>query len=254
MEIGVKSDQGLERVLRRDRWVVLALLTVVIVASWSYLLAGAGMDMSAMASTDWSPGYAIIMFLMWWIMMIAMMLPGATPMILLFASVNRRQRTSGNPYVPTTLFTASYLLAWAGFSLLATVLHWGIKQAGLLADMALTNQLLGAGILMAAGIYQLTPLKQACLRHCRMPAMYIATHWRPGTRGAFIMGLQHGVFCLGCCWVLMLLLFFGGVMNLYWIAGLAVYVLIEKTIPTGNWLDYGLGVVLVAVGAWFVVS
>lgn len=244
------ADQSVERLLHKDRRVVLALLIAVTLASWTYLLAGAGMDMSAMETTNWSPGYAVVMFFMWWIMMIAMMLPGATPMILLFASVNRRQREQGNPYVPTTLFTASYLLAWAGFSLVATALHWTILQAGLLAHMAITSEFLGAGILITAGAYQLTPLKQACLRHCRMPAMYIATHWRSGPRGAFIMGLQHGAFCLGCCWVLMLLLFVGGVMNLYWIAGLAIYVVFEKTIPAGNWLDYTLGVALIVAGVW----
>ncbi|MFL1465991.1 DUF2182 domain-containing protein [Marinobacter sp. HN1S83] len=248
------ADQSVERLLHKDRRVVLALLIAVTLASWAYLLAGAGMDMSAMETITWSPGYAVVMFFMWWIMMIAMMLPGATPMILLFASVNRRQREQGSPYVPTSLFTASYLLAWAGFSLAATLLHWAIHQAGLLMHMAVTSELLGAGILITAGAYQLTPLKQACLRHCRMPAMYIATHWRPGPRGAFIMGLQHGAFCLGCCWVLMLLLFVGGVMNLYWIAGLAIYVMIEKTISTGNWLDYGLGVILIAVGGWLLVQ
>lgn len=261
-------DATIEGALRRDRWIVVAGLVAVAAASWAYLLAGAGMDMDmgasdamsmpgmddqmagmAMTPAAWTPHYAVVMFLMWWIMMIAMMLPGATPMILLFAAVNRRQRERGNPFVTTTLFTASYLVAWAGFSLLAVILHWMLQRTGLLSpDMALTSQFIGAGLLVAAGLYQITPIKQACLRHCRSPAAYLAEHWRRGTGGAVVMGLQHGAYCLGCCWFLMLLLFFGGVMNLVWIAGLALYVLVEKAIPAGHWLDYGVGAVLVAAG------
>lgn len=261
-------DHTVEKLLRRDRIVVLTLLLAVMAASWAYVLTGAGMGMSAfemtrmsamdgamggmaMAPSAWSPGYAVVMFFMWWIMMIAMMLPGATPMILLFAAINRRQREKGNPHVPTTLFTASYLVAWAGFSLVATAAHWFFDQAGLLSPgMVVTGQILGAGLLVAAGLYQLTPLKQTCLRHCRMPAAFLAAHWRPGARGAVNMGLRHGAYCLGCCWFLMLLLFFGGVMNLYWIGGLALYVLLEKTIPVGHWLDYGVGIALTAAGGW----
>ena len=265
-------DDTVERLLRRDRIIVLSLLLAVIGASWGYVLAGAGMGMTAFEMTQmsltaepmagmamepaaWSPAYAVMMFFMWWIMMIAMMLPSATPMILLFATVNRRRRESGSPYVPTTVFTGSYLLAWAGFALAATAVHWGLHQAGLLAPgMVVTSQLLGAGLLIAAGLYQLTPLKQACIRHCRMPAFYLASHWRPGMRGAFILGARHGAYCLGCCWFLMLLLFFGGVMNLYWIAGLAVYVLLEKTVPAGHWLDYGLGAALTLAGGALLAS
>lgn len=268
----MQMDTALEGALRRDRWLVFSLLAAVIVAGWAYLLAGAGLGMSALEMTGiggiaepmagmaasaaaWSPGYAIVVFVMWWAMMMAMMLPSATPMILLFATVNRRQRQQGNPYVSTSLFTASYLVAWAGFSLAAVGLHWLLDQAGLIAlNMAVTSQLLAAGLLVAAGIYQFTPIKQACLRHCRMPAAYLAEHWRPGTRGAFAMGLQHGAYCLGCCWFLMLLLFFGGVMNLYWIAGLALYVLLEKAVPAGQWLNHGIGLVLVAAGGWLLLA
>ncbi|WP_290652204.1 DUF2182 domain-containing protein [Aquisalimonas sp.] len=262
------AGNSVERLLRRERAIALSLLVGVIMASWGYLLAGAGMGMSAFEMTQliyvdrpmagmamepvlWSPGYAVIMFFMWWVMMIAMMLPSAIPMILLFATVNRQRRASAGPIVSTTLFTASYLMCWAGFSLAATVLHWAINDVGLLAPgMVVTSQLLGAGILLAAGLYQLTPLKKACLRHCRMPALYLATHWRPGTSGAWLLGLRHGAYCLGCCWVLMLLLFFGGVMNLVWITGLALYVLLEKTLPAGHWLDYGLSVALTTAGGW----
>jgi predicted metal-binding membrane protein len=259
----MRLGAAVEGVLRRDGWVVLSILAAVIVASWAYILAGAGMGMPdveatgtgrlaepmagmAMMPTAWSPGHAVVMFLMWWIMMVAMMLPGATPMILLFAAINRRQRRDGKPYVPTTLFTASYLAAWAGFSLAATALHWYLSSAGLIApDMVVTSRLLGAGLLLAAGLYQLTPIKQACLKHCRLPAAYLASHWRPGPRGAVVMGLQHGAYCLGCCWFLMLLLFFGGVMNVLWIAGLTLLVLLEKVAPHGRFLARVSGAVLI---------
>ncbi len=267
----MRMDSAVEGALRRDRWIMLGMLLAVLAASWAYVLSGAGMGMSAIEMTGmsgmeamagmamtpmaWSPGHAVMMFFMWWIMMVAMMLPGATPMILLFAAVNRRQRAQGNPFVPTTLFTASYLIAWAGFSLAATAAHWGLESGGLIGpDMAVTSQLVGAGLLIAAGLYQLIPLKRACVRHCRFPAAWLAEHWRPGRRGAVVMGLHHGAYCLGCCWVLMLLLFFGGVMNLYWIAGLALYVLVEKTVPAGHWLDYGLAGVLVAAGSWLLIA
>lgn len=260
-------DRSLEQLLRRDQWVVLALLVAVIITSWAYLLAGAGMDMAALDMTrmsrtaapmgdmaptaSWSTGYSLMMFIMWWVMMIAMMLPSASPMILLFAAVNGRQRQAGNRHVPTTTFALGYVLAWAGFSLGATIMHWALTHAGLMTPaMTLTGQWLGAGLLLAAGLYQLTPLKRTCLQHCRQPVMYLATHWRPGKRGALIMGLEHGAYCLGCCWFLMLLLFFGGVMNLYWIIGLALLVLLEKTLPAGRWLGYGAGVLLITGGAW----
>ncbi|MFW5926963.1 MAG: DUF2182 domain-containing protein [Wenzhouxiangella sp.] len=264
----MQLEKGLEALLRRDRAIVVMLLVGVFLLCWAYLLAGAGMDMSAMemtrmASMDmpamdpvaWSPGYATVVFFMWWIMMVAMMLPSATPMILLFATINRRQREQAGAWVPTSVFTLSYIVAWGGFSLAATVLHGIMAAGGLLRpDMALDSTLLGAALLIAAGLYQLTPFKRACLRHCRMPAQYLALHYRPGLRGALVLGFGHGAYCLGCCWVLMALLFVGGVMNLYWIAGLALYVLVEKTLPMGHWLGHLLGLVLIVAGTWLVIA
>ena len=204
---------------------------------------------AAMAPAAWTSGYAVLMFFMWWIMMMAMMLPSAAPMILLFAIINRKQRDKGAPYVPTGVFAAGYLLVWGAFSLVAVSAQWGLERSGLLSSaMASTSVLLGAALLIAAGIYQLTPLKHACLRHCRSPFAFIIQHWRPGDRGALRMGIEHGAFCTGCCWFLMALLFYGGIMNLYWIAGLALYVLLEKTIPAGHWLGRIAGVVLIAWG------
>jgi predicted metal-binding membrane protein len=207
------------------------------------------MAMAAMAPMAWTPGYAVLMFFMWWIMMMAMMLPSAAPMVLVFAMVNRKQREKGAPYVPTAIFAAGYVLVWGAFSLAAVAAQWGLEQSGLLSSMmASTSVTLGAGLLVAAGIYQLTPLKHACLRHCRSPIFFITHHWRPGDLGALRMGVEHGAFCTGCCWFLMALLFYGGIMNLFWIIGLAVFVLLEKTIPAGHWLAGITGALLIAWG------
>src|SRR5918996_1248676 len=208
-----------------------------------------GMAMAAMAPIAWTPGYALLMFFMWWIMMMAMMLPSAAPMILLFAMVNRKQREKGAPYVPTAIFAAGYALVWGAFSVVAVGAQWGLERSGLLSSMmASTGVMLGAGLLIAAGVYQLTPLKHACLRHCRSPIFFITHHWRPGDLGALRMGVEHGAFCTGCCWFLMALLFYGGVMNLYWIIGIALFVLLEKTIPAGHWLGRIVGALLIAWG------
>jgi predicted metal-binding membrane protein len=240
-------DAALEAVVRRDRLVVVTALIVVIALSWAYLLAGAGMAMTTHAV--WTPGYAVLMFFMWWVMMVAMMLPSAAPMILLFAAVNRKQRETGHPHVKTSIFTAGYLAAWAGFSLVAVILQWAFERSGFLSPMLVgTNEIFGGVLLLAAGIYQLTPIKHACLRHCRSPLAFLSTNWRQDARGALRMGLVHGAFCVGCCWFLMGLLFFGGVMNLYWIAGIALFVLFEKTVPAGHWLGYATGVALLAWG------
>jgi predicted metal-binding membrane protein len=252
----------LEAVLRRERLVLIAGLVAVLAMAWGWLLAGAGMqmsavDMTAMAGMDgwlmqpatWTPAYAALIFTMWWVMMVAMMLPSAAPVLLLFARVNRKDKTAGAPLVPTVLFAVGYLLSWGGFSAVATALQWGLESARLLSPMLeTTNRWLGAAILVAAGLWQLTPLKSVCLRHCRTPLSFLVGNWRPGGAGALRMGLEHGAFCLGCCWFLMALLFFGGVMNLYWIAGLTVFVLLEKTIPLGHWLSRVAGVALVSWG------
>ena len=199
----------------------------------------------------WTLSYAVLMFFMWWVMMIAMMLPSAAPMILLFARIQRGQKEKGAPFVPTSIFTMGYLVTWGVFSMLAAGTQWGLERVGLLsAMMALTSGLFAGGVLLVAGIYQLTPLKHACLRHCRSPLQFVMQHWRNGSSGAFRMGLDHGAFCLACCWFLMALLFVGGVMNLYWIVGLAVFVLLEKTIPAGHWFGSITGIGLMAWGGW----
>jgi predicted metal-binding membrane protein len=252
-------------VLRRDRLILLAALAAVIAIAWVWVVLGAGTGMSTVGMTRrsgrpdisgmimepavWTAGYAGLMFAMWWVMMIAMMLPSATPMLLLFARINRKEKGGGRPYVPTSIFAAGYLLAWGGFSALAAALQWMLEQLGLLSGMMVaTSYWLGGVILVFAGLWQLTPLKSACLRQCRSPLGFLVQSWRPGQLGALRMGLQHGASCLGCCWFLMGLLFFGGIMNLFWIAGLAVYVLLEKTIPRGDLLGRAAGLAAAAGG------
>ena len=273
------SDTALEAVLRRDRSIVVGGLVAVVVLAWIYILSGAGMGMSAFETTavsggevalspdtprgamaglamnalrpaQWTPGYAVLMFFMWWVMMVAMMLPSAAQMILLYARIDRRQRERGAPIVPTGIFASGYVAAWGTFGIIAVGLQWGLERAELLSSMmASPSAGLGGALWLAAGIWQLTPLKHACLRHCRTPLQFLSHHWRKGRFGAFAMGVEHGAFCLGCCWVLMALLFYGGVMNLYWIAGLALFVLAEKTVPRGHWLGSAAGVGLMAWGA-----
>ncbi len=247
----VSVEATIEALVRRDRLVVTAALGGLIALAWGYLLAGAGMPL--MKPVSWSLDYAVLMFLMWWIMMLAMMLPSAAPTILLFAMVNRKQRSSGRPYVGTGAFAVGYLSAWSGFSLVAVTLQWAFEHTSLLAPNLSVGTILGSVLLLAAGVYQLTPVKHACLGQCRSPHAFLGTHWRRGTGGAFRMGSVHGTYCVGCCWFLMGLLFVGGVMNLYWIVGLALVVLLEKALPAGHWLAYAIGVALLASGAFILV-
>ena len=192
-----------------------------------------------------TPGYAALIFLMWAIMMVAMMLPSAAPTILLVAALAR-----GRSMPSAGLFTLGYVLVWIGFSLVATLLQWGLDKAGMLSEtMAASSAVIAGIVLIAAGVYQWTPLKQACLRHCRTPLAFLTHHWRQGAAGAVTNGVRHGLFCLGCCWTLMVLLFVGGLMNLLWIAGLAFLVLIEKTLPWGGRMSRVTGAALVAWGA-----
>jgi predicted metal-binding membrane protein len=254
------DDTLLEAVLRRDRQTVVAALVAVIAVSWIWILLGAGTGMSAvdmlpgsgmaemMAPVVWTLGYAAIIFTMWWAMMAAMMLPSAAPILLLFARINRKEKAAGRPFIPTGIFAAGYLVAWGSFSAFATGLQWALQQGGVLSPMmATTSYWLGGAILLAAGMWQLTPIKGMCLRHCRSPMGFLVQSWRPGRGGAFRMGLEHGSFCLGCCWFLMGLLFFGGIMNLFWIIGLAALVLLEKTVPMGSWIGRIVGV---GIAAW----
>lgn len=258
----MSASGHLEALLRRDRLLVgLCLLTATGLAGW-YILSGAGMSMSALQMsapmrqmgatpyTAWTAAYALTMFLMWWVMMIAMMLPSATPTILLAAALNRRSNATSAPYGSTALFCFGYLLAWALFSVVAVAAQWWLEYRGLLSmHMETLPSVLTGALLMAAGAWQFTPLKSACLRHCRTPTDFLVQHRRPGSLGALQMGVHHGVYCLGCCWFLMVLLFVGGVMNLYWIIGLAAFVFAEKVLGWGPTLGRVTGLALLAAGA-----
>ena len=240
------------RILRHDRALAVAALLTVIALSWVWLLVGAGLGMEEMdmgggqmmlMAPPWTPSYAALIFVMWAVMMAAMMLPAATPTILLVDAL-ARQRAKGSQ--ATALFTVGYLAVWGGFSVLATGLQWGLVRASLLGDdMASASPVLVGGLLIAAGIYQWTPLKQACLNHCRAPFDFLTRHWG---RGPFRAGVHHGLFCLGCCWILMVLLFAFGLMNLLWIAALALLVLVEKVLPIGGRMSHVTGVALIAWG------
>ncbi len=248
----------LDRLLRQDRIVVLGSLAGVIAIAWVYLLLGAGIKMDTMdmgggrvmlMAPPWTIGYAGLIFAMWSIMMVAMMLPSAAPTILLVSSL-ARNRGIGHGVPTAGLFTLGYVLVWAGFSICATLLQWSLDRAGMLSEvMAATSATLAGSILIVAGIYQWTPLKQGCLKHCRSPLAFLPQRWRKGPWGAVINGVRHGIFCLGCCWMLMVMLFIGGLMNLLWIGGLAFVVLVEKTLPWGGRMSRVIGATLVAWGA-----
>lgn len=196
-------------------------------------------------------------FAMWAVMMVAMMTPAAAPMILLFAAIHRKRRERAMPYVPTAAFLLGYLAVWTLFSAGATLAQWGLHAAALLTPgMALASALAGGALLGAAGIYQWLPLKDACLRRCRAPLDFVLSEWREGLRGAVAMGMRHGLFCVGCCGLLMAILFAAGVMNLLWVAGIAAFVLLEKAAPGGRWIGRLGGAALllwglrVSLGPW----
>jgi predicted metal-binding membrane protein len=248
--------------LVRDRTIVLGGLLIAIAVAWAYLLFGAGaatatpaMDMGdgMMMSmpSQWTPAHAGAMFVMWSTMMVAMMLPVAAPAILLVAAL-ARQRAGSATFAPgvATFFTSGYLAVWFFFSAAATATQWGLDRAAALSPaMALANAVAASGVLVAAGVYQWTPLKETCLKHCSNPSAFLTRHWRAGRCGALETGLRHGLFCLGCCWLLMALLFVVGIMNVVWIGGIALLVLLEKTLPWRRVVTSAAGAALIVWGA-----
>jgi predicted metal-binding membrane protein len=273
----------IERLLRRERAITGAALGVLCALAWFYLLSGAGfgaaawnitglsppsppgpggmagMDMAGMASASgeanppvWGAGFWALSAGMWWTMMVAMMVPSAAPTILLFGHVQRRALTQGQSaeLAPIGVFAGAYLLVWLGFSLLAVAAQWALQRNGLISPAAMASQSrwLSAGVLIGAGLYQLSPLQNACLSHCRSPAGFLSRHWRAGAWGALRLGVLHGAYCVGCCWMLMALLFVGGVMNLAWVAGLTLLVMAQKLLPGGQWIGRVCGVALLVWG------
>jgi predicted metal-binding membrane protein len=197
----------------------------------------------------WRGVELLLLGVMWGVMMIAMMTPSATPMIVMFSAMNRRRAEQRGPVVRTGLFVLGYLAAWMAYSAVAAVAQWALHALAVLSPaMASTSPYLGGGLLLAAGIFQWTPLKRACLTSCRSPLGFLMAEWREGRMGAVVMGFRHGVYCVGCCWVLMALLFVAGVMNLLWVAAIAAFVLVEKVVPAGERVAQVAGVVLALAG------
>ncbi len=270
------ADGTLEQVLRRDRLIVASALGAIAALAWVYVLwlaaamnmdgmnmsgfrmvpAGMGMVM-APAATPWSAVEFAFVFVMWAVMMVGMMAPSAAPMILMYARVGRQGKIAGKPLAATGWFAAGYFLTWAGFSLAATLAQWVLEREALLdARMASANILVGAIVLIAAGVYQWTPIKNACLAQCQTPFRFLMSHggFRSNALGCLHLGLLHGPSCVGCCWVLMALLFVVGAMNVLWIALLALLVLLEKLTPWGWWVARIAGAVCIAAGAWMAFS
>lgn len=258
-----------ERLLSHERALVAAALALLTLLAWTYVWHGAGMGMSALEMTrltlfphladDAMSGMAMPMpfgwfsiVAMWWTMMIAMMVPGAAPLVLLYGAVRRKASPAqGSTYASSMFVVAGYLLVWLFFSLVAAAVQWALVRAGLVSAMLMSSSsaILSGTVLAGAGIYQLSPLKRVCLAHCRGPVQFLAMHWRAGRFGAFAMGFRHGLWCVGCCWLLMLLLFVGGVMNVAWIAALTLLVLLEKIAPAGRVASKACGALLLAWAA-----
>lgn len=247
----------LETVLRRDRMVVTAGLVVVAALGWAYLFYLAremsGMDMGGemgMATMQtWGTVDLVLLFVMWDVMMVAMMVPSAAPLILTVAATNRKRRERQDPLVSTSLFLTGYLLVWTAFSVVAAIAQWGLHETALLSSgMVSASPVLGGFLLLTAGAFQFTSLKQSCLIECRSPLSFVMGHWREGSGGALRMGLEHGKYCLGCCWLLMGLLFVAGVMNILWIALITLFVLAERVMPKGDMTGRFAGVGLVLSG------
>ena len=246
---------------RTERWLLGAAVCALAIFAWVYLgyetqrmnVSGVSecmrMKMSGPENWSWPLGALLSLFLMWAIMMVAMMLPSALPMILTFGAVARDRERKGRPYVPLAIFVLGYVLIWLGFSVIAAIAQWVLhRQAMLSASMVITSAWLGGGLLLGGGIFQFTPLKNRCLSRCRGPLEFILTRWREGWGGALRMGLEHGIFCAGCCWALMALLFVSGVMNILWVAALTIFVCLEKALPARIQVSRLVGLILVGWG------
>jgi predicted metal-binding membrane protein len=252
---------------RIDRLVVIGLLFLVGVLAWGFTVHQSklmdemeaamwhdmNMSMNGM-EPSWTAIDALLLFVMWSAMMAAMMVPGASPMVSAFATINRRRRQRSAPYVPTAVFLLGYLIVWIGFSVIATALQWALQSAGLLTTMMQSaSHYWSAALFVAAGVYQFSPLKEMCLAYCRTPDSFILSEWRDGPLGAVVMGLRHGLFCMGCCGALMILLFAVAVMDLRWVAALTVLVTAEKILPGARFWRIGIGAGLIATGVGFAV-
>ena len=266
------TDTAINAALRRDRAIVLSAIVAITALAWAYVLwlaanmnmgmgsamgSSMGKGMGAMLEPAFRPRSLtdfVFMFVMGAVMMVGMMMPSVTPMVLLYANVGRKAAENGKPLAATGWFVAGYLLAWTGFSLAATVAQWLLSRLALITPMmSSANDLFGGLVLVAAGLYQWSPLKYACLTYCQSPLGFLIGRggFRESPWGSLKLGAEHGTFCVGCCWGLMALLFVGGVMNLLWIAGLTIFVLLEKIVPAGRLVPRLAGAVMSAAGLFF---
>lgn len=259
-----------EAVLRRDRLVVIAAIAVITALAWADLVWLAddmwmgGMDMTGFrmipagqgwmmpVAAPWRPIEFAAVFVMWAVMMVGMMTPSVAPMVLIYAHIERRANKDGRPFAASAWFALGYLLSWTAFSLVATSAQWALERAALLTPMMESaSSILGGAVLIIAGLYQWTPFKNACLSYCQSPIGFILHYgFRGDARGAVTLGFRHGLYCIGCCWAVMLILFVAGVMNLFWIAVLAALILVEKVLPFGRLVPRLAGVVFIACGIW----
>jgi predicted metal-binding membrane protein len=247
---------------KRDRNIVLTGLAAVIFTAAIYTVFMAGqfnkpMDVALMPSTHsdmvGARGF-LMLFIMWAVMQVAMMSPTAVPMILMHGKIERHRQPGKVPFFRIALFFFGYVILWALFSAVFAVLQIGLRSAALLSPtMGSASPLLSGGILIAAGLFQFSHLKQACLKQCRSPVTYLMTEWRNGRVGALFMGLKHGAHCVGCCWVIMALLFVAGVMNLFWMAAITTFVLIEKLAARGEYFGRIVGVGLIIWGTLIII-
>lgn len=237
-----------------DRVSLLSLLILIALGSWAFVLTGAGMaNLHSLA--PWSLPYAWVMILMWWGMMIAMMLPAIIPFILLHRRVFVGRFSKGSAMGMSLSLITGYFLIWGGFSVAATLIQWWLASSGNLNMMTITKPEIAGGLFILAGVYQLTPMKANCLENCQSPLAFVMQNWQPGARGSFAMGFKHGLYCLGCCWAIMLLLFASGVMNLYWIVALTIYVIVEKILPVPRRLmEFSTAVILISWGLYILIS
>lgn len=259
----MKTQTSLELILKKDRYILIAGLFFLCALSWWYIIYlyqqmhPMNMDafLFAMPMTPhWTLSDFVLLFFMWLVMMIAMMVPSVAPLVLIFAMVNRQKREMQNPFVPAGYLLGGYFIVWTLFSFLATILQWFFQKISWLnPEMVVTNRILGGVMLIAAGLFQFTPLKTRCLNYCRNPVDFIHHRWKQGKAGALKMGIGNGVYCLGCCWTLMILLFVTGIMNVLWIALIAAFVLVEKLLPGVKWVSYVGGAGLIAYGIWILI-
>ncbi|HEX9132918.1 MAG TPA: DUF2182 domain-containing protein [Ktedonobacteraceae bacterium] len=239
--------------LRRERYLILGTLLILAAIAWGVLIWQApGMNNQAMGLTM---GMSVALFIMLWaVMMVAMMLPSAAPMILMFSAVYAGKRQKEQPFVPTWIFVSAYLLVWILCGVLAYLLALGADKLAAQSMWLMENAArIGGVILVAAGLYQLSPLKRICLSKCRTPFQFILASWREGYSGAFRMGFEHGVYCLGCCWLLFVILFPLGIMNIAVMALVTVLIFAEKSFPIGPRIVQLAALVLIAYGALVII-